>query len=1052
MKRWVLGLLLAALASSSGSARQGSGSTLIIHSPQDQAVVQGDLFLSATCTTPGCTIAVYNQSGTPLAASTGSELRQIVSRSLLDNGNGYNIVSFRVGGTSVPRFIYLDSSAYYSEIAKVQGSVWDFDATRVLFIGLPAGCGACDNRASAPSDVKIVDRQTEAETTITTMPFGQPGYGYLTPSGAMFAIDSHVFEWRNSTLTDRGGDPTRSLVVSGKYATWNAGPLGRSQLLEDTDIGVVTTVAAGDVMNNSNNVGPNGDAVYAAGSPYRIFRYRAGTTTAIPHGGDPALCDFGPVTDGANIAYARIGCSGLQPSQQIVLYADAQETILASDTAPSVTDLQNGTMSLRLEPHRGYESIGGWIAFTAHTTSKIVDIWLRSPAGVVSQVSSGGSTTIEALDDAGRVAFIRLKQTFVTQPAGASPLGIGSELGRTVFRNGKAFRILGGTIFEVLSAPVPLPTLSASPTAVSFGVARDASGAVSTATPPRTITLTKANTRDLDWTAEVDKPWLTVTPISGSGSGAVSVGISSNTSGLPTSGSVSGTLTIKTTNAANTILIPVTVTVYPNGTSLAPFGTIDTPLQNAAGLSGAVPFSGWALDDVGVNAVSVCRAAVSGEAAPVDSRCGGSAQIFVGNTVFVEGARPDVQNSYPGYPNASRAGWGLMVLTNVLPGGGNGSYTFFAYATDADGHTTTLGSRTIGCDNAHSTRPFGTIDTPAQGAVISGSSYAQFGWALTPQPKQIPFDGSTITVYIDGVSIGSPSYNNFRSDIAAAFPGLKNSGGAVGLKVLDTTTLSNGLHTIGWFVTDSAGASDGIGSRFFSVLNSGSSQVAAAKAPPSAAALANAGSDSPPQTITGEELSRFEVALGVAAGQTLTGFLRAGGRLERLPIGSHLDPDTGTFSWQLGPGFIGTYDVVFVRSAGGQVIGKTDVRFVVTPKTGTSSARLVIDTPSAGRRVDVPFLVGGWALDLKGARRERLDTVYAWAWPTTGGAPTFLGMAPVNGSRPDVAFLFGPQFRSSGYGLIVDQLAPGTYDVAVFGRSSARDAYLVASSVRITVR
>ena len=37
--------------------------------------------------------------------------------------------------------------------------------------------------------------------------------------------------------------------------------------------------------------------------------------------------------------------------------------------------------------------------------------------------------------------------------------------------------------------------------------------------------------------------------------------------------------------------------------------------------------------------------------------------------------------------------------------------------------------------------------------------------------------------------------------------------------MLDTTTLSNGLHTIAWVVTDSAGQTSGIGSRFFRVQN-----------------------------------------------------------------------------------------------------------------------------------------------------------------------------------------------------------------------------------------
>ena len=59
-------------------------------------------------------------------------------------------------------------------------------------------------------------------------------------------------------------------------------------------------------------------------------------------------------------------------------------------------------------------------------------------------------------------------------------------------------------------------------------------------------------------------------------------------------------------------------------------------------MTGAIPFTGWALDDLEVTQVSVCRAAFGSGTAPVDPNCGGAAQIFVGFAVFIDGARPDV--------------------------------------------------------------------------------------------------------------------------------------------------------------------------------------------------------------------------------------------------------------------------------------------------------------------------------------------------------------------------------------------------------------------------
>jgi glucose/arabinose dehydrogenase len=246
------------------------------------------------------------------------------------------------------------------------------------------------------------------------------------------------------------------------------------------------------------------------------------------------------------------------------------------------------------------------------------------------------------------------------------------------------------------------------------------------------------------------------------------------------------------------------------GGAQPPFGFVDTPATGATGVTGAIAVTGWALDDVAVQAVEVWRDAVAGE---------GSGPLFVGNATFVAGARPDVAAAYPAFPNADRAGWGYMLLTNMLPGAGNGPYTLYAWAIDGDGSRTLLGSRTIACTNATATKPFGTIDTPGQGATVSGSADVVFGWALTPQPGLIPTNGSTIQVVVDGAPVGHPVYGQFRSDIATLFPGYANSNGAVGYFVLDTTTLTNGIHTIAWSVTDNLGRADGIGSRYFWVQN-----------------------------------------------------------------------------------------------------------------------------------------------------------------------------------------------------------------------------------------
>jgi hypothetical protein len=247
-----------------------------------------------------------------------------------------------------------------------------------------------------------------------------------------------------------------------------------------------------------------------------------------------------------------------------------------------------------------------------------------------------------------------------------------------------------------------------------------------------------------------------------------------------------------------------------------PFGSLDTPVSGSTNLAGGVGVTGWALSSIGIGSIGIWRDPVTGETPSSNGL------VFVDNADRVDGSRPDVAAAYPGYPQ-NNWGWGLQVLTNELPGNngmalGNGTYTFHALAVDIDGETADIGQTTVSVNNAGSVLPFGTIDTPTQGGTESGT-FVNFGWALTPEPATIPIDGSTILVYIDNVFVGHPVYNNPRPDIQMLFPGYNNTNGAVGYFYIDTTQYSNGQHQISWTVTDNEGHANGLGSRFFTILN-----------------------------------------------------------------------------------------------------------------------------------------------------------------------------------------------------------------------------------------
>jgi hypothetical protein len=114
---------------------------------------------------------------------------------------------------------------------------------------------------------------------------------------------------------------------------------------------------------------------------------------------------------------------------------------------------------------------------------------------------------------------------------------------------------------------------------------------------------------------------------------------------------------------------------------------------------------------------------------------------------------------------------------------------------------------------------------------------------------------------------------------------------------------------------------------------------------------------------------------------------------------------------------------------------------------------VAIDTPPPGATVAATFHIGGWAADLRSTGTAGVDEIHVWAYPNpgTGTPPIFLGPAAYGSSRPDVAAAFGPQFVNSGYNIVVGPLAPGTYDVVVFMRSTVTGTFPMNRVVRVTV-
>ena len=128
-------------------------------------------------------------------------------------------------------------------------------------------------------------------------------------------------------------------------------------------------------------------------------------------------------------------------------------------------------------------------------------------------------------------------------------------------------------------------------------------------TAAQVVRLTQSGAGTVTWTATSNQPWLQVSPASGSGSANLSVSVVS-VGGLPVGSTVTGAITLALTGASNTPgPITVSLNLVPNGTSASPFGIRRHAAEQHHGRDGGGPFTGWALDDIEVTRVMVCRAA-----------------------------------------------------------------------------------------------------------------------------------------------------------------------------------------------------------------------------------------------------------------------------------------------------------------------------------------------------------------------------------------------------------------------------------------------------------
>jgi uncharacterized protein YkwD len=81
----------------------------------------------------------------------------------------------------------------------------------------------------------------------------------------------------------------------------------------------------------------------------------------------------------------------------------------------------------------------------------------------------------------------------------------------------------------------------------------------------------------------------------------------------------------------------------------------------------------------------------------------------------------------------------------------------------------------------------------------------------------------------------------------------------------------------------------------------------------------------------------------------------------------------------------------------------------------SSQVTMAIDSPAGGADVEGIVTVGGWAIDQASPSGTGVSQVHVYRDGTAGGGGVGLGVASYGGDRPDVAAVYGSQFRYSGY-------------------------------------
>jgi hypothetical protein len=242
------------------------------------------------------------------------------------------------------------------------------------------------------------------------------------------------------------------------------------------------------------------------------------------------------------------------------------------------------------------------------------------------------------------------------------------------------------------------------------------------------------------------------------------------------------------------VALLLVIVAMPLGASASTTFWLDQPADGAV-VTGIVEVSGWAIDDRGVSEIDLY----------VDGAFVASADLNI--------PRYDVLQAYPwiaGTINA-RPGFSVSFTTGSLS---NGEHTLFLRISFSDASEGDFGHRTVTVDRQLNQTPFGEIDLPRPNQPMSGV-FPISGWALDDVAVE------DVDIEIDGAAWGETVMGIHRPDIYNRFPDVPGSEYAGWIYNINTTALTNGVHTLTVRLRDGDGATRVIGHRLVQVFNVG---------------------------------------------------------------------------------------------------------------------------------------------------------------------------------------------------------------------------------------